>query len=249
MSSKKFRAKACAYCARPGSSTDAEHVLARAFLPIPDRANTPKVPACRACNAAKEQVEDYARTMVLVGARHDNALNFLKENLEQRARSRPNHVLALGRSAERAWEQTGSGIALPTVAFQVDTATMLDFYGYLTKGLYHHHVGKPLDPQAQIFSRMLPVDQEAVFLADMTSALGPHLQHVSDDIGRGVLRYRGVISTAVPGITSWQIDLAGVRWAVGATTPRTLVSRMHVSTTLLALPEAAAGHRDAASYA
>lgn len=237
MASKKFRGKACAYCGKPECSTVGEHVLARAFLPLPDRANTPKVPACDACNAAKERVEDYARTLALLGGRHDNALNFLQANLEQRSRSRPNHLLALGRTAERAWEQTAKGIALPTVAITVDTAVMLDFYQYLTKGLYHHHVGEPLSQQVQIYSRMLPVDQEAVFQVDMLRALGTDVQHVAGDIGQGVLRYRGVISKAVVGISSWQIDLAGVRWAIGPTTPRMLVSRMLISTTPLALPE------------
>ena len=131
---------------------------------------------------------------------------------------------------ERAWERTAGGIALPTAALSVDTGVMLDFYQYLAKGLYHHHVGEPLSPQVLIRSRMLPLAEEAVFVTDIVRAFGPDVRHVEGDIGRGVLRYRAVLSNVVVGAASWQLDLGGLRWAIGAETPRTLVSRMHVST-------------------
>lgn len=147
-----------------------------------------------------------------------------------RVRRRPQHILALGRTMEGAWERTSGGIALPTATMTVDTGVMLEFYEYLTRGLYHHHVGQPLSPQVTIRSRMLPAAEEAVFVADLVRALGPNVRHVEGNIGSGVLRYSAVLSNVVVGATSWQIDLAGMRWAIGAETPRTLVTRMHVST-------------------
>jgi len=51
--SKRFKGKTCAYCALPGASDTADHVLAREFVAVEDRGGIPKVPACAACNGKK----------------------------------------------------------------------------------------------------------------------------------------------------------------------------------------------------
>ena len=57
--SKKFKGKLCVYCGT-GESETADHVVAREFFPETHRDGLPKVPACKACNAAKAALEKNA---------------------------------------------------------------------------------------------------------------------------------------------------------------------------------------------
>ena len=80
---KKYRGKPCTYCSVRTAET-ADHVFAREFFLPAQRANLPKVPACRECNEAKSQLEHYLTAVLPFGARHPGAATSLSEMVPPR---------------------------------------------------------------------------------------------------------------------------------------------------------------------
>src|SRR3546814_13523430 len=65
---KRFKGKPCAYC--DGTGDTADHVFARNFFPIEDRAHLPQVSACEPCNRDKSQLEHYLLSVLSFGGNH-----------------------------------------------------------------------------------------------------------------------------------------------------------------------------------
>jgi 5-methylcytosine-specific restriction endonuclease McrA len=53
--SKRHVGKTCVYCGTAPAAT-MDHIFAREFFPVEQRANLPKVPACRSCNGTKREI-------------------------------------------------------------------------------------------------------------------------------------------------------------------------------------------------
>ncbi len=141
--SKRFKDKPCAYCPT-GISDSGDHVFAREFFPVSERANLPQVPACTACNGAKSKLETYLTTVLLFGGRHSDA----HQNLVTEGERRLAGNLALHRKlvagTERAWLPDETGLIVPTMAIHIDDKIFTRYFEYVIRGLMRFEFGETL---------------------------------------------------------------------------------------------------------
>ncbi len=112
-------------------------------------------------------------------------------------------------SARPVYERQENGLVLPTQAITIDTPRVLRFFELVARGLYFHHrgVAVPADMRVDTF---LFKDEDAASITEQTRrAFGWNAMAVNEDIGRGNIRYAGLISNEVDGLSFWIMSLMG----------------------------------------
>lgn len=208
MGSKGYIGKACAYCAREGCSTTADHVVPRAAFLIQDRGNLPQVPACRKCNNEKSKLEHYALATLLVGSRHVEADRYRREMIRPRLARDRRLAREIGLTKPPQWMRI-NGVLQPMHAVKVDAAKLNTLHAMIVKGLYHHHFGEPLHPDWTAEAQMKHPAHEAAFVAAIADILTRDTEQVEGNLGRGAFVYEGLRSRAHRPFSVWRFAWHG----------------------------------------
>jgi hypothetical protein len=206
--SKRFKEKLCAYCGASGSSSTSDHVLARAFFFKEDRSNLPQVPACLTCNNRKSELEHYVSSTLLIGSQHADGDRYRQEmvrprldkNLKLRSQLRVDHPPQLVKVA---------GLCRFMHAVTINAAKVTELLQLIVRGLYHHHFGKPLDPDWYPDVTMLHPDHEAAMWAQIQCYFPPGTERVGANLGRASFLYSGIRSPGHAGFSAWKLAWHG----------------------------------------
>ncbi|MFC4637697.1 HNH endonuclease [Deinococcus hohokamensis] len=132
-------ASLCGYCGEP--ATEIEHVIARQFFPAADherKKNIPRIPACRACNAAKQKSEDTMGVFLTVSSSDESAKKVMEERIGRTLRKNQ-RIRRLIRDNLVATE-SGVGFGVPLD----EQGEEIDFWDWLVRGLYYYELQTPM---------------------------------------------------------------------------------------------------------
>jgi hypothetical protein len=202
--SKKYKGKACAYCAVEGISTTGDHVFAREFFPIDKRANLLQVPACGRCNGDKSALEHYLTAVLPFGGQHADAHHVLNEMVEPRLSKNAKLQKALNAGRETVWERVG-GLLAPAMRLPFDTEKLSALCGMIAKGLALHHFGVVIPADCNVISGPLTAHGDEVF----GRFLAMKGNRVSQSVGGGAFAYDGVQSRQNEHLTIWRFSVYG----------------------------------------
>jgi hypothetical protein len=210
--SKKFKGKACVYCATAGAAETGDHVLAREFVPVAHRAQIPKVPACRACNGKKAELEHYLATVIPFGGRHADASTNLKDNAPRRLAKNQKLHRTLARGSSRLWSKEASGLLVRSLTVPIDGEKLEQLVAFIVRGLIWHHWGIVLGADCFVEVLSLTSRGEAFFARYRKMRAN---NRVKGDIGDGALVYEGAQGTDNPQVSVWELTVYGGLKMVG----------------------------------
>ncbi len=229
MGSKRFKRKDCAYCGGQGISTTADHVLAREFFLIADRANLPQVPSCQTCNNVKSALEHYATATLVAGSNHVEGDKYRRDMVAPRIANNRKIRNELGINEPPVWIKMG-GILQKMHILKVDATKLHQLISLITKGLYFLHFGRALDDRFFADVSMFDPVHEVALWASIQSFFPQSAIGVTGDLGRGSFRYEGVKSPANEAFTAWRMEWHGGIRLYGADSPPGGISTFWVIT-------------------
>lgn len=206
MASKKYIGKTCAYCTRKGASETPDHVVAREFFLVKDRANLPIVPACSKCNGEKSALEHYALSILPLGSRHADVKSYSEQNIERRLRKNAPLRSQLRLEHSGHWEEH-KGLFLPVMSLAIDQEKICALFSLIVRGLFMFHWREALDLRWQPNVAII-TNEDAVF-PKIFALLGPQFKSVSRNLGRGTFVYEGHRSIAYKWNSVWQFAWYG----------------------------------------
>jgi hypothetical protein len=204
--SKLFKGKTCAYCAVPGASDTADHVLSRQLVAVAHRGDIPKVPACTSCNGKKAALEAYVTAVLPFAGRHCDALPNLTANVPKRLEKNQKLHRALSAGQSRVWSRERSGLLVNTLALPLDGERLEELVGLIVRGLMFHHWDVALAPDMLVMVLSLTRRGEAFF--DHYGKANAK-QRVANNIGAGALVYEGAQGIDNDAVSFWQLSLYG----------------------------------------
>lgn len=199
--SKKYKGKTCVYCT-VNKSTCPDHVIAREFFPVKQRADLPKAPSCDACNSSKSELEHYATTVLLFASQHADAQDMLKKLAPKRLNKNLKLKRELKNKSERIWVKTSSELIVPSMIVPIKGDSLKQLFSMIIRGLYWHNWETilPADYKVEIltinFQGLLEFREN--ILLDTTNVI----QH---NLGDGVFHYRYIKADDDPGISAWEM--------------------------------------------
>jgi hypothetical protein len=206
MASKKYKNKACAYCAQSDLPTEREHVLAREFVlegtPVKE---WPCAPACRMCNGEKAHLERYVTAAGSMAGRHRDARENLEKNGERRLAKNP--AIAQGLNLRRGtdWVLEG-GLWVRAVEVDFDWDQLERLCGLIARGLIWHHWKVVLGTDCFVeVHRPLVGTRRRVF-EGFRRMRGTRL---TGAIGGDTFTYLGAQGTDNPQVTVWELKIFG----------------------------------------
>ena len=209
---RDFKGKLCVYCANSVCES-ADHVFARELFPENDRANTPKVPACKPCNNKKADLERYATCVLPFGSRHPSAVKMMEEKMPRRLQENQHTRRELLKGQGHVLVQEPNGLLLPGTTFSVDATKIAELVRYIVQGLVWHHWGFYLKrAETDIGIMTARVEGDGLTRAVFDGLLGRYVgiaRHVRQDLGHGTARYEG-IGVQVPDqpvMSIWRLQL------------------------------------------
>lgn len=197
--SKKYKGKPCAYCGAVATTED--HLFARSFFPVEQRANPIKVPACARCNKDKSDLEHYLSVIVPMGSANEA----IHADFAPRFKSRLDKDRALERELMRGLERHPATNGRPGQSFMHLRGGYLENYaGWLVRGLLAHHFGVI----GGYVIRSDIIRLEALPIVDQLLLEQEELLMVVDGELPGV-RYRGGVAKVDPRSSTWYVFLHG----------------------------------------
>jgi hypothetical protein len=206
MARKGCIGKTCAYCSEEGVSAVREHVVCKEFFLEQDRGNLPMVPACEGCNTAKSKLETYALAVLPFGSFHENAMDYLRKNMQRRLRKNPTLKRQLSKGATRLWGQPGDVFA-STSALPADDQRINELLAMIVRGLFMHDFGDALHKYWSVRVTMSLPSDEVDVLNQVLRLLGQNPRHVRRNLGRGTFNYEGYSSRMMRNCSVWQFTL------------------------------------------
>jgi hypothetical protein len=198
---KKYKAKTCAFCCIPGASETGDHVIAKSFFLDRKRADLPKVPACRACNKAKSDIEHYLTAVLPFGGIHPDAHETLESMVPGRLEKNP----ALHQQLAQGIKYGPAHAPSMTVPFDYERLRRL--IEFIARGLAFYH-----------WNLLLPEDSCTVhgfFLSTVGTAIYERIfasnarQRVKVVLGDGVFSYEGAQAVEPQEFTIWRMSPVG----------------------------------------
>jgi hypothetical protein len=206
--SKRYKGKTCAYCGVEGSSTTADHVIARAFFFEEDRANLPQVPSCASCNNCKSELETYASAVLMIASRHIEADRYRQQMVRPRIAKNGKLQRELRLNDPPQWVSVG-GVIQPMHPVLVDAQKINQLMQLIVRGLYMHHFGLALSPDFYPDASMFHPDHEAALLASVSDYFPPEVERVAGNLGRGAFIYSAARSPENANFSVWQLAWHG----------------------------------------
>lgn len=210
--SKKYKRKRCVYCG--GMAEGPDHVFARKFFLRDKRESLPKVPACKACNGEKSELEHYLASLLPFGGRHADARKNLVEMVPKRlTKNRSLHgILVAGQ--RQAWTLDLSGLYLKTFTLPIDGDRLTSLFRFVTRGLLAHHFNVILNHEHFVMASALTPKGEEYFEHQIRKGAA---QRIAADLGEGTFRYVGAQGTDYPEVSIWLFSIYnGVKLGGGA---------------------------------
>lgn len=204
--SKLFKGKTCAYCAMPGISDTADHVLSRQLVAVEHRGQIPKVPACAPCNGRKATLEAYLNAVLPFGGRHGDAKDNLASNVPKRLEKNKKLHRALSGGQSRVWSREPSGLLVNALALPLEGDQVEQLVGLIVRGMMFHHWGVALGPDMHVETLSLTKRGEAFFNRYRAANAK---QRVAGNIGAGALVYEGAQGIDNDAVSFWQLSLYG----------------------------------------
>ena len=232
--SKKYKNKTCVYCVTPKSSEDGDHVVSREFF-LPDkRANLPQVPACKACNNVKSQLEHYLTAVMPFAGRHADSSSNLALMVPPRLAKNNKLRTALAQGADNIFTSRNGEPWSMEMTIPFDSKQLTSLFEYITKGLAYYHW--------QIY---LPSDHlvKAVFLTGaIREKFEGFLAHsrvrVRGNLGEGVFIYEGIQAEECDELTVWRMSLYSAQITGDPRAPTKRCSEAYVLTAPKRMPAA-----------
>jgi hypothetical protein len=205
MASKKFKNKACAYCGTLGAAQTRDHVFAREFFLLRDRADLPQVPACEHCNNEKSKLETYLLQLLPLGANHGAAVETVRTLMPKRAAHQGNKALhnALQDPKQSIWLVDSDGLWHERTPILLEPIKMLSWCALLARGLAYFHWNESIAPnyEVEVVPLEAEVEREISMMVDRWK--------VEQTLGRGAFRYRGFNAVDDSSASVWIIEIYG----------------------------------------
>ncbi len=226
--SKKYKGKTCAYCGVPNSSESADHVVAREFFLVGERANLPKVPACRKCNSDKSALELYALCVLPFGGTHRDAVETLATKVVPRLERNSKILEELRRGMTYVLQSQNGGPWQVTATLPFDHARILSLFNFITRGLAVHHFDIHCPPSTCFTNVSYFNDRGRNFYRRLLQT--KMAQSVRENLGNGVFEYEGCQSALNPQFTLWNMSLLGAQLGGSMESPGAVVKEAYAVT-------------------
>ncbi len=213
MASKKYIGKTCVYCARALSATG-DHVFARSLFPEEQRGNLPKVPACRACNEAKAELEHYLAALLPFGGRQPGSAEHLQATVPGMLAKNAALLRELRDGQEKVWTREATGL-VQTTALPFQGERLDEYWALVARALSWHHWREIILPTTVVTSQCVTPFGQQVYapLFDVAGA-----RKVEVTLGKEMVTYAGVQDSVKPQITAWRLEaLNGLKVIDGET--------------------------------
>lgn len=216
MSARHFKGKDCAYCGSPAFSEGPDHIFARAFFPVEERGNLPRVPACRTCNGEKAALENYLVAVLPFGGEHQSSHAVLTRDVSRRLDGNQKLRKELAEGQSRIWVDWGK-LTLPSLALPFDPDRLTELFGFIARGLaaYHWNLVMPATYVARAGMFVPEAERMMEQLFRLRSAA-----HVQGRLGKDTILYEGVQAHDDPCLTIWRFRLYGGTLFVDDSGPR-----------------------------
>lgn len=214
--SKRFTSKTCVYCGRPSATGD--HVFARAFFLPSERADLPKVPACRTCNARKSELERELCAIVPFGGRQPRSLEALTTLVPRRLARNQRLHRKLQAETSQMWVPQASGLVMRCMSVPFPGDKLIDLFAFIVRGVHAHHFGMPLKPDTF-------VDVQPLMTPELRAAYRGMLgwkaaSRVHQELGGGTFEYEGLLGIDNSQISVWAFEMfGGMQVAAGGSGP------------------------------
>lgn len=205
MGSKKHKGMICVYCGVNRSET-ADHVFAKEFFVLSQRANLPQVPSCRDCNCEKSKLEHYLTAILPFGGRHPDALENLQTLVPPRLQKNARLGRELNTQTIRQWSLE-SGILQPVMGIPFDSARLNGLFCYVTRGLMWHHFRQRLAVDDTVSVWTLSDAGKRLFEREFFSK--PAADRVQLSLGNNTIRYEGLQAVDAPQGSIWRFEIYG----------------------------------------
>ena len=231
MGSKKKRHGICTYCGKRGKVTD-DHVPPRSLFAKP-RPPLITVPACHQCHARTTKDDEYFTSHIAlrqVSSGHDAAS------------ARERFIRSLKHPRKRGWRKaffrtvfeaplvTPAGLYVGRRGgFEVDLTRIDVVVERTVRGLYLHHFGTRLPPDAEVrsFSEEGMKDLDSEALETLAPVVNPLMMAAVNDIGDGsTFRYQFQEVEGQPLGSAWLLTVYGATRFVVITLPRDLADEL-----------------------
>lgn len=232
--SKRYKNKTCVYCVTPNSSEDGDHVVAREFFLPDQRARLPKVPACKACNNAKSELEHYLTAVTPFGGCHADSSENLVTMVPRRLAHNKKLCAALTHGKKSVLTSRNGGPWTPEMTVPLDSEQLIQLFGLIARGLAHWHwrIYLPLDTclvNAGFFNNQGRAMFEGLLAQNAKD-------RVRKDLGHGVFVYEGAQSHDCPELTIWRMSLYGAVVGGDSRSPMERCSEAYVLTAPKRMP-------------
>lgn len=207
MASKKYRGKTCVYCGQPGTSSTADHVIAREFFLPDQRDNLPKVPACAPCNNAKSCLEHYILSVLPMGGTHPEAATAILTQVGPRLAKNARIHQEINIGTRPRWVRQPGGIWQEGMSIPIQGQKLTALASYIALGLACHHWKTQVTPDAVADGNLFAGEGLRLFEDCLTNMDAGG--RVSGAFGNGVFAYRGAYSRTNKKLTLWQMTFFG----------------------------------------
>jgi len=204
--SKKFKGKRCAYCAERGAITG-DHIFAREFFLVSERANLPQAPICDECNNRKSKLEHYLTTVLPFGGQHSTSLENLESMVPKRLRRNAKLHRELAAGQQKIATQTSNGEPEHILTIPIDGARLDELFAMISRGLIWYHWQVYLEKNYAIQTHSVTRFGEHFFEEHLFKLTARN--RVRENLGNGAFIYDGAQAFDDPGITIWRFDIYG----------------------------------------
>jgi hypothetical protein len=207
--SKKYKGKFCVYCAKELAATG-DHIFARGFFLESVRADLPKAPACKRCNAEKSDLEHYLQPVFAFGGRHQDAF----KNLDISARRK------LAKDA-KLYRQLAVGYTETSVPLDCDKVEAL--FRLIAKGLIWHYWKVYMDDRTHSVNAAV-VTAAGAHVIDELISQAKQVRRVSENLGNGTFIYEGAQAHDDLRTSVWKFSIyGGLEVVEGASTSSVII--------------------------
>jgi len=200
---KRFKGRPCAYCDAVGVTAD--HVFARNFFPVGDRANLPQVSACEPCNREKSQLEHYLLSVLPFGGNHPASSAILAGQVPRRLEKNRKLHAALAGGKREVLLRNENGVS-ESLTLPFDSTKLSRLFEFVAKGLVQYHWELRVPADYFVGAGFLSREAERFFEQLMSRCSRAEAR---GDLGRGLILYQGVQTVDNPLTTIWRFQLYG----------------------------------------
>ena len=201
MGSKQFKNELCIYCGIENSTTNGDHLFARALVEEKFRDGIKKVPCCNSCNNNKSLLEHYLASVLPFGNNQQNNVEMLRLAGDKLKKNRKLHnSLSVGFQTVHI---PGGIDSEKTITVPFDSTKLLEYAHYLTLGLLFlefEYKGKFFYPNVQFLGteKMSNLITNSIYLLDG--------RKVEGKIANNAAIYESITSVGEPLISFWKYN-------------------------------------------